>query len=294
MKVPVYMIPLYVMAAHIVLMVKTKQTVSISALTTRAAVCLTVITEISVLARQHISSALSGGCVPLQKLCDKIVHCMDASDEPPTCVYLRPEQRGHSSWPLDDINNYINHLIQQNLVIQHHCYRHWPHESGLHIWNVEYTMHSSQQRCSPSSLSPDIKFLCSIDMHMITSEHQFSLDHLCIYDHDCDDNYIYHCSDGFHLLKCKHMYCVGRFKCPSSYCISLEHICNNVCDCPHCEDESICNRLLCPGSVLTEQIGSGRRSCSTNVAILKHSMNLRQVITRKTGTLLMTFRFSYS
>ena len=29
---------------------------------------------------------LSGGCVPLQKLCDQIVHCSDASDEPPTCV----------------------------------------------------------------------------------------------------------------------------------------------------------------------------------------------------------------
>ena len=35
---------------------------------------------------------LSGGCVPLQKLCDKNVHCIDKSDEPPTCVYLRPEQ----------------------------------------------------------------------------------------------------------------------------------------------------------------------------------------------------------
>ena len=34
---------------------------------------------------------LSGGCVPLQKLCDKTVHCADASDEPPTCVYQRPE-----------------------------------------------------------------------------------------------------------------------------------------------------------------------------------------------------------
>ena len=35
---------------------------------------------------------LSGSCVPLQKLCDKIPHCPDASDEPSTCVYLKPEQ----------------------------------------------------------------------------------------------------------------------------------------------------------------------------------------------------------
>ena len=75
------------------------------------------------------------------------------------------------------------------------------------------------------------------------------------------------------------MYCVGRFKCQSSYCISFDHICNKVCDCQHCGDESICNKLLCPGMVLLEQIGSGLR-CSMKLAALKHSMNYRQVIHR--------------
>ena len=117
------------------------------------------------------------------------------------------------------------------------------------------------------------------DSFQIAHSQFFSLDRLCIYDHDCDDNYRYHCFNGFHLLKCKHMYCVGRFKCPSSYCISFDHICNKVCDCPHCEDESICNKLLCPGMVLIEQIGSGLR-CSMKLAALKHSMNYRQVIHR--------------
>ena len=114
----------------------------------------------------------------------------------------------------------------------------------------------------------------------LTSKHYFSLDCLCVYDHDCDDDYHYHCFNGFHLLKCEHMYCVGRFKCPSSYCISFDHICNKVCDCPHCEDESICRKLLCPGMVLIEQMGSGLR-CSKNVAAVKYSMNLRQVIHRE-------------
>ena len=63
---------------------------------------------------------LSGGCVPLQKLCDQTVHCIDASDEPPTCVYLRPEQLGHRSLSLN-INNYINTLIQQNMITQRRC-----------------------------------------------------------------------------------------------------------------------------------------------------------------------------
>ena len=55
---------------------------------------------------------LSGGCVLLQKLCDNNVHCIDKSDEPPTCVYLRPEQLGSHSLTLD-ISSYINTLIQQ-------------------------------------------------------------------------------------------------------------------------------------------------------------------------------------
>ena len=224
---------------------------------------------------------LSGGCVPIQKLCDKTVHCIDKSDEPPTCVYLRPEQLRNHSLTLD-INKYINTLIQQNRVRQHVCLQS-NNESLVHVPNVEYKIHSKQQRCSRSSLSPDIKFFCGIYHSFPFSPigDYFSLDRLCVYDQYSDDNYdVFECFNGFHLLKCEHMYCVGRFKCPSSYCISFVHICNKVCDCPNCEDERICSKLLCPGMVLTEQIGSGLR-CSVEVASLKYSMNLRQVIHKK-------------
>ena len=230
---------------------------------------------------------LSGGCVPLQKVCDKMVHCIDKSDEPSTCVYLRPEQLSSRSLNLD-INNYINTLIQENIIRQQVCLQS-NNESLFHGKKVEYKMHSKQQRCSKSSLSPDIKFLCGIygtasiknNYLYIVTHGYFSLDRLCFYDHGCDDNYeIFECFNGFHLLKCEHMYCVGRFKCPSSYCISLDHVCNKVCDCPNCEDEKICSKLLCPGMVLIEQIGSGLR-CSVEVASLKYSMNLRQVIHKK-------------
>ena len=173
---------------------------------------------------------LLGGCVPLHKLCDKTVHCVDASDEPPTCVYLRPEQLGLPSLSLD-INNYINMLIQQNMGIQNECSQ---FRDGLlvSVQSVNYKMHFDEQKCLPSSLSPDMQYLCSvIDLPYSATKHYFYLDRLCIYDHDCDDNYIFLCLNGFHLLKCEHMYCVGRFKCPSSYCISFDHICNKICDC---------------------------------------------------------------
>ena len=231
---------------------------------------------------------LSGGCVPLQKLSDKTVHCVDSSDEPNTCVYIRPEQLGHPSLSLD-INNFINKLIQQNIAIQQRCLQSST-ELILPLHNVAYEVRSHQQRRSPSGLSSEVTFLCSyikigrssFDKYFQTIEmlDRFALDRLCIYDRDCDDSCTYQCSNGFHLLKCEHMHCVGRFKCPASYCISFDHICDKVCDCPHCEDERICNKLLCPGTVLVDQMGSGLK-CSMNMAGLKYSENMRQVIQRK-------------
>ena len=218
---------------------------------------------------------LSGGCVPLQKLCDKLIHCTDGSDEPETCVYLKPENLGHTSVSLS-ANNYINNLIQQNIEIQHKCSY---NNDVLH--NVNYRMYAKMSTCVPPSWSSDIRFLCnSANMLDRVMHPSFSLDRICIYDHDCDDNYTSHCFNGYHLLKCEHTYCVRRFKCPSSYCISFDHICNKVCDCLHCEDESICKELLCPGMVLISQMESGLK-CSTNLAELKHTMNRRQVIHRK-------------
>ena len=111
-------------------------------------------------------------------------------------------------------------------------------------------------------------------------EEYFTLDRLCIYDHDCDGNYTNHCFNRIHLLKCEHMYCVARFKCPASYCVSFDYICNKVCDCPHCEDETMCNKLLCPGMVVMLQMESIFR-CSRNAVTLKNSLYMRQVIYRR-------------
>ena len=111
---------------------------------------------------------LSGGCIPLPKLCDKVVHCIDASDEPPTCVYLRPEELGSPSVSLY-INNYINDLIRKNALIQQICF-----EDVDPVYYVAYNMYARQAVCSSSGHSY-IRFLCSIYK---TSAHRFTLDHL--------------------------------------------------------------------------------------------------------------------
>ena len=214
--------------------------------------------------------------MPLQKICDRTVHCLDASDEPPTCVYLLPEQLGRTSVYLG-INSYINKLIQKSMAVQHMC----SYNNDVLLNHTYYKIYAKESTCAPLTHSLDIRFLCNLyNTFDRVYPHFLSLDRVCIYDHDCDDNYTRHCFNGYHLLKCEHTYCVGRFKCPSSYCISFDHICNEVCDCPFCEDAIICSKLLCPGMLLIPQMESGLR-CSKNVVTLKHSMNMRQVIHRK-------------
>ena len=219
---------------------------------------------------------LSVGCVPLQKLCDKIVHCIDASDESATRVYIKPEQLGQLSLTLD-INKSIKNSIQQIKSTQQKCLQY----IDIFPSQVNYELYKNEQTCAPSRPSSDMKFHCNVlYVKNKMSYEYFTLDCLCIYDHDCDDNYTNHCFNSFHSLKCENMYCVARSKCPASYCISFDYICNKVCDCPHCEDEIMCNKLLCPGMVLLPQMESGLR-CSRNAASLKHSLHMRQVIYRK-------------
>ena len=60
------------------------------------------------------------------------------------------------------------------------------------------------------------------------------------------------CADGYHLQHCEHMFCVNSFKCLHSYCLIWGYTCNGKCDCPYCEDESICQNVSCPGMKLIE------------------------------------------
>ena len=40
-----------------------------------------------------------------------------------------------------------------------------------------------------------------------------------------------------------------------------KHLCDNMCDCPHCEDEGICENVSCPGMILHES-AHGKVYCS--------------------------------
>ena len=72
---------------------------------------------------------------------------------------------------------------------------------------------------------------------------------LCVYNHD-KHGHLSNCRNGAHLGNCQPFSCSGYFKCPSSYCLPVWKICDNVTDCRDGEDEEGCvaeQELSCPG-----------------------------------------------
>ena len=56
------------------------------------------------------------------------------------------------------------------------------------------------------------------------------------------------CRNGAHLTNCIHHSCPHQFKCPYSYCIPVQAVCDGIMDCPHGSDEAMCNtNKHCPG-----------------------------------------------
>ena len=83
----------------------------------------------------------------------------------------------------------------------------------------------------------------------------YSLDYWCFYNYSwfSDIGYAHFpCANGYHLSRCENMHCIDTFKCIRSYCVEWKYLCDDICDCPHCEDESICENVSCPGMILHE------------------------------------------
>ena len=57
-----------------------------------------------------------------------------------------------------------------------------------------------------------------------------------------------YCRNGEHLRSCEDFSCSGMYKCPLSYCVPFQMICDDNVDCPNGEDELGCHKnVTCPG-----------------------------------------------
>ena len=237
----------------------------------------------------------SGGCIPLQKLCDMTVHCADSSDEPNTCDYIqREESMENYSIPCTPIDDYLPpYTIRSDKRDCSGILVHPFQPVGYHINknNTEYKVTYEQL-----SVEHESKGFCTDWSYVITkfvmvdrnpypvrrTMHQhFPLEQICTY-HGADGGI---CENGFHLLNCDAFYCINKFKCPKSYCILRYYVCNGVCDCLHCEDESFCKKMVCPDMLLLEHLGSGLQCIDLDVKKYKEALNRRQIISTNRKTI---------
>ena len=211
---------------------------------------------------------LSGGCVPRQKVCDMTPHCADASDEPMTCIFTA----------IKPVIQRLNDVILQTQQKISECFK----KSSVAIMPLNgdhFKITKTKVICPPplKRFPNDMDGVCS-DLHRtIKGETSlFPLHQLCIYGNECN-RVCHHSFHNFHLQNCEEFYCVGHFKCASSYCVSFDQICNGVCECPGCEDEAMCKNLLCPGLLLLERGGS-EKYCTKDYLAFKHKLNRRQIV----------------
>ncbi len=74
----------------------------------------------------------------------------------------------------------------------------------------------------------------------------FSIEDICQYSLS-EDNILHPCRIGGHLDNCIHFECNMRFKCPASYCILWDCVCDEKWDCPEGNEEMNCERNNCEG-----------------------------------------------
>ena len=72
-------------------------------------------------------------------------------------------------------------------------------------------------------------------------------EHQCQYYLSSITNLLLVCRNGKHLENCGETLCTYQFKCPQSYCISYNYVCNGVWDCWNGYDEYKCTSQFCRG-----------------------------------------------
>ena len=73
----------------------------------------------------------------------------------------------------------------------------------------------------------------------------FPLSKICIFDLQHNTFQLKYCRNGAHLYNCTNFQCLGHFKCPFSYCIPFDFVCNRIWDCPGGFDEQNCRSYSC-------------------------------------------------
>ena len=184
-------------------------------------------------------------CIEEYNFCNGIEDSMDASDE-----YIHQGEACHgfqcmdltctpSIWLNDGVADYQYEEDEKDFILQRAI--------GNTKWPCpEHTLpcRGSVRRCYPQ------------EQH-------------CVYDTDSNGK-IYTCNAG-HLSTCDEFVCTNMYKCPVSYCISFNRVCDGVIDCQDSSDENNCPVASCPGMfcctqeqlcILPQDVCDGKIHCT--------------------------------
>ena len=168
----------------------------------------------------------SGGCIPLDAICNGVINCNDGSDEA-GCLGI------HAYSPLPVISRKYENKSYIGDKVQH-----------PQPWEAMY-------KCM---WKPDIYIPCRTQTNIC-----YHIEGVCMYDHT-ESGELAYCPDGTHLgliSACHYFNCPHSFKCRWSYCISVHKVCDGHVDCPNGDDEDACDNMTCPGLLRC----SGSKQC---------------------------------
>ena len=175
-------------------------------------------------------------CIPFLFVCDGKIDCPKGDDEFCSDIFSSKNEKS-----VDSCGNTFFRCIKSNISIPisfvddlvPDCP--YSFEDELQYYNLLTNPYHVKQLCNSSYELPCVS----------GHNHCFPLSKLCIYDFQYNTLNLMYCRNGAHLHNCKYLQCPGFFKCPLSYCIAFDLVCNGNWDCPQGYDEQNCLNYSC-------------------------------------------------